>query len=225
MNYQILSGVIELIEVFDKLQDGKYSNDLEGFSHWMQDEIVQQDADIKEPNWEGKDRGRSPESVISTMLVHMNRYAKTYSKSAMYGSGFTTQDEFIYLINLKAFGAMSKMELIKKNVQDKPGGIQIINRLIRNGWVEQFDSDTDKRSKVITITPKGELELEQQMHKIRRATQIVAGNLNYNEKMELISLLHKLNDFHQPIFSQNSSSETLLDNVWNDYPFLKTTFG
>jgi hypothetical protein len=61
-----------------------------------------------------KENGRSPESVISTLLVHMNRYAKTYSKSAIAGSGFNTQEEFIYLINLKAFGSMTKMELIKK---------------------------------------------------------------------------------------------------------------
>src|SRR5690606_39709334 len=66
-----------------------------------------------------KDKGRSAESVINTLIVHMNRYAKSYSKSAIYGSDFSTQEEFIFLINLKAFGAMSKMELIKKNIRSE----------------------------------------------------------------------------------------------------------
>ena len=39
--------------------------------------------------------------------------------------------------------------------------------------------------------------------KIRQATQIVAGNLTYKEKMKLIELLNKLNEFHHPIFTQN----------------------
>src|SRR5690554_5295977 len=91
----------------------------------------------EEPYWEGKEKGRSPESVINTLIVHMNRYAKSYSKSAIYDSEFSTQEDFIYLINLKAFGAMTKMELIKKNIQEKPVGMQIINRLIENGWVDQ----------------------------------------------------------------------------------------
>jgi hypothetical protein len=46
--------------------------------------------------------------LLAPLLVHMNRYAKTYSKSAIAGSGFNTQEEFIYLINLKAFGSMTK---------------------------------------------------------------------------------------------------------------------
>src|SRR5690554_3404938 len=126
----------------------------------------------EEPDWEGKDKGRSPESVINTLIVHMNRYARTYSKSAIYDSEFSTQEDFIYLINLKAFGAMTKTDLIKKNIQDKPVGMQIINRLIKQGWVQQLDSLTDKRSKIISITAQGSIALAQNMQKIRQATEI-----------------------------------------------------
>jgi len=116
----------------------------------------------------------------------------------------------IFLINLKAFGEMTKMELIKKNVQEKPAGMQIINRLIAQKWVAQKDSKTDKRSKVISITDKGLKALDAQMDKIRQATSIVTGDLTYNEKMELIRLLNKLNDFHQPIYDKNIEPENLL---------------
>ena len=140
----------------------------------------------------------------------MNRYAKSYSKSAIVGSDFSTQEDFIYLINLKAFGEMSKMDLIKKNVHEKPVGMQIINRLINQGWVEQRNSKTDKRSKVISISETGLQALAEQMDKIRQATSIVTGNLSQNEKMELIRLLNKLDDFHQPIYDRNIETEDLL---------------
>lgn len=163
--------------------------------------------------YEGKEKGRSPESVVNTLLVHLNRYAKTYAKAAIHDSPFATQDEFSYLITLQAFGAMGKMELIKKNIEEKPTGMQIINRLIARGWVSQKESVTDKRSKVIAITKKGMQTLEKQMDKIRLASRIVAGNLTEGEKSQLIYLLSKLDAFHHPIFSKNLATDQLLETA------------
>ena len=217
MKYDILKNVINLLEEFeaDIFLGRTYPNDIEGFKRWI---VANYKGDQinNEPNWEGKENGRSPESVINTLIVHMNRYAKSYSKSALFGSDFSTQEDFIYLINLKAFGEMTKMDLIKKNVHEKPAGMQVINRLIAQGWVDQTDSDTDKRSKVIKISNTGLQVLENQMDKIRKATEIVTGDLTRSEKMELIRLLNKLNDFHQPIYDKNIEPEHLLDKALKD---------
>ncbi len=162
MNYQLIKDVINLIEKFDTIVDSKiYSNNIEGFKHWIYDIEKENHQEVKEPYWEGKEKGRSPESVINTLVVHMNKFAKTYSKSAIHNSDFSTQEDFIYLINLKAFGEMTKTDLIKKNIQEKPVGMQIINRLIKQGWVQQIDLRTDKRSKIISITEQGSLVLAQ----------------------------------------------------------------
>ena len=212
MKYAVIKDIIDLIEHFESVvaAGSDYTADTAGFRRWIVD---QEGYEAEEPDWEGKEGGRSPESVINTLIVHMNRYAKTYSRSAIHNSGFSTQEDFIYLINLKAFGPMTKMELIKRNIQDKPVGMQIINRLIRHGWVAQQASETDKRSKVIRMTDAGLSALDRQMDKIRQATRIVTGNLTHSEKMELIRLLTKLDHFHRPIFAQNISSAELLERV------------
>lgn len=213
--YDLLRDVIDLLEEFDIDQQkvARFSADILGFRQWIGDRLTTDETMIVEPDWEGKLAGRSPESVINTLIVHMNRYAKTYSKSAIQGSDFSTQEDFIYLINLKAFGVMTKMDLIKKNIQEKSAGMQIINRLIQQGWVSQEDSKVDKRSKVIAITPAGQSALEAQMEKIRMATRIVTGDLTHHEKMELIRLLDKLDKFHKPIFLSNVDAADLLDNA------------
>lgn len=190
--------------------NGNYANDAEGFKRWV---VNEQSNMLVDPHWEGKENGRSPESVISTLIVHMNRFAKSYSKAAIWGSHFSTQEEFIYLITLKSFGQMTKMELIKRNIHEKPVGMAIINRLLKQGWVSQEESELDKRSKVIYITETGLLALEQQMGRIRHATRIVSGDLTNEEKMILINLLTKLSDFHQVIYDKNIAAEQLLDKV------------
>lgn len=214
MNYEIIRDLIQLVEQFETNNYADtYPENIDGFKRWVYNTEKEKDISVEEPDWEGKEKGRSAESVISTLLVHMNRYAKTYSKAAIHHSQFATQEDFIYLINLKAFGAMTKIDLIKKNIQDKPTGMQIIGRLIKNGWVTQTGSEKDKRSKVISITQQGYEALDQQMDKIRQATTLVTGDLSYAEKMELIRLLHKLNDFHHPIFCQQWDSNDLLYNA------------
>lgn len=212
MKYDLIRNILQLVQDFE-LQNGTlkaYSEDINGFKSWIADNVK---VETNEPNWEGKENGRSAESVINTLIVHLNRYAKSYSKAAILGSDFSTQEDFIYLINLKAFGEMSKMDLIKKNVHEKPAGMQIINRLIAQGWVNQAESCVDKRSKLLRISDKGMKALEEHMDKIRKATTIVTGNLIHREKMELIRLLHKLNDFHLPIYSKNIEPEYLLEEA------------
>lgn len=212
--------VIDLLEQFETENDDQYyAADITGFKNWLCDKTSLENTQKEEPYWEGKEIGRSAESAISTLLVHLNRYAKTYSKSAIAESDFTTQEDFIYLINLKAFGKMTKMELIKKNIHDKPVGMLIITRLLKQGWIEQTESDIDKRNKIIYISEKGKQALEKQMKKIREATEIVAGNLNHHEKMELIRILNKLDRFHYPIFSRNIDSKDLIKTVYEEYSF------
>lgn len=222
MHYSIIKDILDLLEKFELENKGNsYSSDIDGFKEWL---CVKESPRVNkedEPSWEGKEKGRSPESVISTSLVHLNRYAKSYSKSAISDSEFATQEDFIYLITLKTFGEMTKIELIKKNIHEKPAGMLIINRLIKLGWIEQKESVTDKRTKVISITDAGITSLENQMSKIRMATNIVAGDLKYSEKMELIRILDKLEKFHYPIFHRNIESKKLIDTISTEYPFLK----
>ncbi|WP_336718100.1 MarR family winged helix-turn-helix transcriptional regulator [Chryseobacterium mucoviscidosis] len=221
MEYSLIKDIIGLLEEFETENSGNvYSKDVEGFKAWIHDKESSENQDKQnDPYWEGKENGRSAESAINTLLVHLNRYAKTYSKSAIADSEFSTQEEFIYLINLRAFGRMTKTELIKKNIQEKPAGMLIITRLLKQEWIEQTESDDDKRSKYISISEKGLLALDKQMEKIRNATNIVAGNLNYTEKMELIRILNKLDRFHHPIFSRNIESKDLINTIYQEYAF------
>lgn len=216
MSYEIIKDLIDIVSVFEAQNKGKkYTNDADGFLQWacsFSDGHHRADQ-AGEPEWEGKEKGTGAESVVSTLIVHLNRYARTYARSAIFGSPFSTQDEFIYLITLQAYGALTKMELIRRNVQDKPAGMLIINRLVQQGWVKQVDSATDKRSQVLKITKKGSTALGQIKEKIDLATRIVCGQLDRSERMELIRLLKKLEEFHHPIFMKSIDREVLLDQV------------
>jgi len=212
MNYQLVKDLMDLSYEFETSNSDRYSQNIEGFKEWICDshKAGRKDAD---PEWQGKQTGRSAESIIATSIVHMSRFGKTYFKAAIHGSAFSTPDDVIYLITLKFNPSISKMELIKKNVHEKPAGMQIINRLISQGWIKQTSSKADKRSKVLHITTHGLHTLDILLVKIRQATEIVSGDLMHNEKMDLIRLLNKLDNFHGKIYDQQLETDKLLAEV------------
>lgn len=216
MNYDLIRNLLTQVESFENNnQNSDYSANVDGFFQWIKD--TKPDTLQPEMEWEGKLNGRSIESIISTLLVHMNKYAKSYSKSAIHDSQFSTQDEFIYLITLNSFGAMPKTELIRRNKMDKPTGIQIINRLIKCGWATQVDSTKDKRSKILEITGEGLNYLNYKMDDIRKATKIVTADLTKEEKYELLRLLTKMDKFHQKIYNKNLTPNELLQEAYESY--------
>lgn len=203
MDNNFFKDLSELVEKFKIANvELRYTDDILGFKKWIAEEYgaEQFQTTVVEPDWEGKAQGRTPESVISTLLVHMNRYAERYSDAAIMNSDFSTQDDFIYLINLKSFGHMTKSELITKNIHEESKGIQVIKRLEARGWIEHVEPLLGDLTDVVFISEKGDMALKAQMDQIRKATSMVAGDLTHDERIELIKILTKLELFHQSVF-------------------------
>jgi len=197
MSYRFLKELIELAEEFERDSERENVN-VAGFSRWLTDKHAEESAgEPQELPWEGKQQGRTADSVINTSLLRLYRYAKIYSKAAVVNSPFTTIDEVIFLLNLFHNGRMTKIQLIELNIHEKSTGIQIINRLLSSGFIQEEINSADKRSKVIAITEKGMNALHDNMQKVRMASAIVVGDLNPKEKLQLIRLLQKLEIFHK----------------------------
>ncbi|WP_207422931.1 MarR family winged helix-turn-helix transcriptional regulator [Desertivirga brevis] len=196
MSYLLLKDILNYVEIFDADFEGE--KNLPNFSNWLHKQFPLNAKDTGEAvNWEGKAEGRSAESAINTSLVHLFRYAKIYSKLAVADSPFASIDEVVFLLNLLHKGSMSKQQLIDLNIHEKSTGIQIINRLISRGFVKEDVSESDKRSRSLTITGIGKDALDANMEKVRKASRIVTGNLDNNEKLQLVHLLQKLENFHE----------------------------
>lgn len=180
----------------------QYAQDISGFKEWISDNNRESHKDVKEHSWEGRDTGRTAESVISTLIVHLNRYAARYSEAAIAGSDFAAQDDFVYLINLKAFGQMQITKLIEINVHHAVEGLSIVSRIEMQGWINRVGEVKNDLSDEITISEKGKTVLENQMSRIRQATSMVAGDLSHQERLELIKILTKLELHHQTVFKK-----------------------
>jgi DNA-binding MarR family transcriptional regulator len=112
---------------------------------------------------------------------------------------------------------MNKTSLIDKNIQEKPTGTEVIKRLLKNEWIAEKNNENDKRSKLIFLTEKGKGILFQTFGQIGKASEIITGSLEQQEKLQLLALLKKLQIFHQPLFitQKNKNWEEFLKLLEN----------
>jgi len=197
MFYNLIHDLLTLVKEYEE-NYAQEDQSVALFGQWLQERNHHSEPlPLIQPEWDGKSKGRSADSVINTSLVHLYRYAKLHAKTAIAGAPFATPDEFIYLINLISLGSMTKTALIRHNVHEKSAGMQIINRLIKLGFVEQLPFENDKRNRIISITAAGTQALNQSMDNIRMASLKVTGNLTHLEKLTLVTLLSKLETHHE----------------------------
>lgn len=216
MNHKLLIEFMHLLFEFEKDTTGgllpTYAQTIDGFKKWIREK---QEEPKTNENVVLGDTVITTEQHIAIALVKVANYSKMYWRSLFADVPIGTQENWMVLFNLWMYGAMTKMELIRIIAQEKPTGMQIINRLIQLEFVCQTDSEIDKRSKIIEITAVGQRELLNQMNEIQQVSQMINGNLRQSEKQQLLLSVTKLMDFHEEVFKENKSKAELLHLVLN----------
>ena len=97
----------------------------------------------------------------------------------------------------------TKTEIIDYHIHEKTTGIEILKRLKKNGFITEKKSETDGRSKALFITEAGQGVFFTHVERMQKIGELIVGDLEENEKLQLVSFLNRLNDFHQPIYHEN----------------------
>ena len=198
MKYELLQTLLPYLDAYEKAYP-KQQN-AQHFAVWLARQSANAEQVAPRNSTEGPGQ---PDAVeIGKLLVYLNRYAKNYAKKALDGSLLGGMDEFVYLAILIYEGALTKSELIYRNRHEKPTGMEIIRRLLHAGFVEQSDDPDDRRSKRLRITDAGQAIFGQVVERMDFVSELLTGNLNSAEKMLLLQMLEKLENFHQLILAK-----------------------
>lgn len=198
MTYQLVKEVLEKLESFDT---GGSGVDLRSFSYWLYSqyqETPSKGTPTMEENLDGQ---------LTSLISILNVHAKHYMKTALKDTPLVSMVDFGFLASLMENESIRKTELIARNYSELSPGIEVIKRLIRLELIEDFDDPEDGRSKRVRITTKGRDLYFSALGGINKAAQILCGNLEEDEKLRLLSLLRKLNTFHQPIWDMERGKD------------------
>lgn len=213
MNYDILHELINQAQDYET-QTGKKleKEDLAIFSKWLYEKTNTEKIEKQKEEIKLEPTGETLDSIIGKFIGFMYRFSKFYIKKALENSPLTTLDDFTYLGSIMLKAGSTKTEIIDYHIHEKTTGIEILKRLKKNHFITEKKSLTDGRSKSLFITEAGKGIFFAHVGKMQKIGELIVGDLEESEKLQLISLLNRLNDFHQPIYHENKkeSIEILL---------------
>lgn len=134
---------------------------------------------------------RTPREVsIARHLSLLHRYSKGYIKRALFASEhLQSEEEYSYLASLFNGKPHSKTELNSLNAMEKTSGAEIIRRLVAKGFAEERPDERDRRSVLVSITPRGRAELMKVFPQLHTAAQLISAPLEERQQATLDFLL------------------------------------
>lgn len=218
--YRLAKEVLSFLEDFEAEQPAYAEYTAADFAAWLAQRTGTPTAfeSVEAAAPQGLQQlGDAVENQLARLLVSMYKYAKGYFKTVLHDTPLQTIEEFTYLAILLGEGSMPKTELVNRGLDGKTSGIEIINRLLRQGFVQQYENTADKRSQLIEITPAGKGMFFSILQPIHSVSHLVSGNLSPQERLQLLYLLRKLDHLHRDIYrnDRGEAIETITDKYLN----------
>lgn len=216
MNFNCNSMDSTLVQIIKQYEDykvqsqGEYSEDsLSGFVLFLNKQLeIKPVTDIENgfDGWKQFSRQTLAEMAVSS-IGKMGRYVENYSRKAMPQTLVPTVDEFTYLIVLLQLGSLTKTELIQHNAHPITSGTEVIKRLLKKEFIEQFDDDKDKRSVRVKLTEKGRVAIFSTAEITKHIASLATGILSDEELLFLVNTLKKLDVFHDKVYREGKNKD------------------
>lgn len=222
MKYELLKVLLPHIEAFEEncAQDGAPQN-LDNFVEWL---VFRQNAKKLAANNKAVNAEFQSPSInlqgdvnahIAQLLALMNKYLRFYLKKGFEGTLLSGPDDFGFMATLFIEGQLQKNVLIEKNTMEFSSGMEVIRRLEKQQLIESLTDESDKRAKIVSLTPLGKGTFFTLLPKMAQIGLIATAILSDEERYQLLELLNKLNHFHNPIFhdAKKDSLDELVERL------------
>ena len=186
----IVTELIEHLRRFE-IEKGQEPQDVKEFALWLS-QLMFESHNSLESN---KDEN-SIDMELTFLLIMQSKHYKTYCKEAFVNTEINSPDEYSFLYHLSLVDSFRKMELIHIHLLEAPSGIEVIKRLLKKDFIEEFDDKDDKRAKRVRITKKGRIETDKITPQMKLVYLKMTAEMSLKEKLYAVSLLKGLNDYH-----------------------------
>lgn len=216
MSYAFLKSLLPYVESYEKESVGKGTENVEDFAQWLHTRMLidRQFQGIRANEEKGLKMPHEVDLSIALikLIYFLQRYGRHHSRKGLQDSAFNSLDEYTFIVNLINNDGLTKTELISRMVFDKTTGMELINRMIKQGLIGEKDNPDDKRSKIIYVTAKGKKELFKSFVEMGKVRKVFTGDLSKDELITLVHLLDKLERHNMHIWDtdRDADLDTLL---------------
>ena len=206
---QFLKELLPDIETYLESK-GSMDADIDSFTLWLNQRMIKfehkdHDGIGSHPHREAFHAHVGLDGKLFHSILFLNRFAKLYIKKALADSELVSVEDLHFLLMVNHKKSIKKSELIYSHMLEMPTGIEVINRLLKKGLIEDFTDPDDKRSKRVKMTAKGEELLRKMLEKMGKVATILIGNLSAQQKITFLALIEQLTHYHSKMIKDEKT--------------------
>lgn len=190
--------VIELVKAWEAFADQYPEGSLEDFYSYM---LAGRRGGESTPPMEAP--AGSPEQLpmgttnaLGVLISRLNRYLAFYTRKVIKELPVDNSEDFYYLAHLHFDGPLRKSELIARNISEFTSGTNVINRLLKQKFILEYEDPEDARSKRVKITQPGIDWINACLPDMMSVYQLLLHPLPEGEKWTAYQVLAKVDHFH-----------------------------
>ncbi|WPP51556.1 MarR family winged helix-turn-helix transcriptional regulator [Catalinimonas niigatensis] len=159
----------------------------------------------------------STDDQISMLWGRLIRYTHLWSKKALQNLSIHSLEEYGLLKSVELLKSARKSDLVRYSLLENTTCFEMIKRLIRSGFLKESVDSEDKRSRRVATTLKGKKVLQEADQQMKQLSVLLMGDLEEEQKYDLLQLLQQLNIFHENLY--HSDRKGLLNKMMGKSDF------
>jgi DNA-binding MarR family transcriptional regulator len=133
--------------------------------------------------------GLAPAAIDFSLMRLIGRISKLhtiYALKATEGTGINSSEEFSLLNSIVSLNEPRKTEAIYTALFELSTGIDMLNRLKKVGFIEEYNDKDDRRSKRVKVTTKGMVALSTCRVRMLKLAEMEFFDLSNDEKENML---------------------------------------
>jgi DNA-binding MarR family transcriptional regulator len=209
-NRSIMNKTVKLVNLWADFEKKHPDGDINDFCRYHL--IHQREIDNRSPLVGGVIPEHA-EGLLLKIVGRISRINMVYAYAAFAGTGVDQLEEFGILLAINREKNPKKTEVIYSMLLELSSGTDMLNRLIKRGFIREYPDEEDKRAKRLTLTAEGETALEHSRLQIGKVAKMLLFDMEQDDKELCIRLLKNVEQKFSALFHEHKGKK--FDDIYN----------
>lgn len=198
--------IIELLQYWDQFSQQEGADHLSDFARWLYHHLHQEENSkpkAPKPLYDlYKEEVIPLNSKIGWLWGRLIRFTQLLVKKAFQDHSIKSMEEYGILKYIALRGKPVKIEIANYSLLENTTCFEILKRLLKHGLIQEEIDTGDRRSRRVFLTEDGKKALQTSDQKVTMITSLLVGPLTREEKNKMLSILERLDDFHEQLHQE-----------------------
>ena len=205
-----MNKTVELVNIWSDFEQKHPDGDIKDFCRYHL--IHQREIENRDPLVGGVIPEHT-EGLLLKILGRISRMNAVYASTAFEGTGVDQLEEFGILLTIHQEKNPKKTEVIYSMLLELSSGTDMLNRLIKKGFIQEYPDEDDKRAKRLVLTSEGKNALERSRVQIGKVAEMMLFDMEQDDKELCVKLLKNVEKKFSRLFQEHKGKK--FDDIYN----------